>query len=601
MHNDLIQIITKAKNTPWLIMPEALETIVSIIDRRMTGERLSSEEINALLSSNEYTHPEKRDSMNGVGVLNIQGPIYPKANLMTEFSGATSLDSFRQQFRTMMDDSRVGSIVLNIDSPGGVSDLVMETGNEIRAARESKPIYSVANTTAGSAALWLASQASRFYSTPSGMVGSLGAYMLHEDLSGALAKDGVRVTFVSAGKYKTEGNQAEPLSAEATEYRQNVIDKLYDQFIYAVAKGRNVDTDAVKANFGQGRMLLPEDALSVGMIDGVVELDEVIGSLLSNDALPALSSSPALPVGVTSRGGRIYLTSNRTHTEHADVEHSEPGQGEVIPRQDYDRDRAAETGSRRDTPPIAHDPTEYDQETGERLNGGNGMNPLLRSYAEALGIAVSDDMEDANLRTAIAEKLGVSAEPSVTDEQFFAALATHTTTLIEEVGPLREANAEIIKRQKFAEMFPDEAARMARLEKRDDETTRREFGDRVSVVRAADGSATKLKLSAVARELAETSFVKLRTHQLTGDELATLINTVASESGTVEMGERGSSRTTEPVDVNGGTVLETRNAFADLVKNVMEEDKLEYGAAVKEAARRDPALFEAYQGAHNRK
>jgi hypothetical protein len=65
---------------------------------------------------------------------------------------------------------------------------------------------------AASAAYWIAAQADELVVTPSGFVGSIGTYAIHEDWSKFNEDFGVLPTYISAGKYKTEGNPDEPLS-----------------------------------------------------------------------------------------------------------------------------------------------------------------------------------------------------------------------------------------------------------------------------------------------------------------------------------------------------------------------------------------------------
>ena len=83
--------------------------------------------------------------------------------MMTEMSGATSLETVSNQLDAMLSDSGISSIVLDIDFPGGTSDMVQEVGDQIRLGKETKPIYAIANVMAGSAAYWLASQATNLY------------------------------------------------------------------------------------------------------------------------------------------------------------------------------------------------------------------------------------------------------------------------------------------------------------------------------------------------------------------------------------------------------------------------------------------------------
>ena len=137
---------------------------------------------------------------------------------------------------------------MNVDSPGGLIDLVPETAALIRTVRETKPVIAVANTYAASAAYWLASQASDLVVTPSGEVGSIGVYMPHLDVSGWEEQQGVKTTLISAGKYKTERSPFEPLSDEAAAAMQDTVDKYYGMFTYGVAVGRGTSAEIGRAH-----------------------------------------------------------------------------------------------------------------------------------------------------------------------------------------------------------------------------------------------------------------------------------------------------------------------------------------------------------------
>jgi ClpP class serine protease len=123
---------------------------------------------------------------------------------MSEMSGGTSVQRFKQSLEAALADDKVTSIMLDIDSPGGSTDLIPEMAAQIRQARKQKPIVAMANTAAASAAYWLGSQASEFVVSPSGKVGSIGVFAAHTDVSEAEAKAGVKTTLISAGKFKTE-------------------------------------------------------------------------------------------------------------------------------------------------------------------------------------------------------------------------------------------------------------------------------------------------------------------------------------------------------------------------------------------------------------
>jgi len=270
----------KITGTPWVIEPESLQTIVSIVERKIAGEEIDTSELAFGPHGGMAVSENSDEPVSPVGVLNITGPIFPKANMMTQMSGATSIEKLQSDFRSMLANDAVKSVVLNIDSPGGMSDLIMEMGDEIFAARGQKPIVAVANTTAASAAYWLGSQAEQFYVTPSGQVGSVGVYTVHQDKSAQQEKEGISTTMISAGKYKVEGSPYGPLSDDAKDHMQERVNETYNEFVCAVARGRGTSEEVVREGYGDGRTYRAKTALAMNMVDGVQTLDSVVGGMM---------------------------------------------------------------------------------------------------------------------------------------------------------------------------------------------------------------------------------------------------------------------------------------------------------------------------------
>lgn len=216
-----------------------------------------------------------------VAVIPLRGMITPRGTLLGAlFGGDRGLQGFRATLARAAQDEQVTSILLHIDSPGGLIDLVPETAADIRAARELKPVVAMANTMAASAAYWLASQANEIVVTPSGRVGSVGVFSIHEDISGLLEKEGVDLTFIQAGKFKTEGNPYEPLSDDAKAAMQERIDEVYGMFVADVAKGRGVSPEMVRKDFGEGRMVSPRAAEKAGMVDRIATLEDTAARMV---------------------------------------------------------------------------------------------------------------------------------------------------------------------------------------------------------------------------------------------------------------------------------------------------------------------------------
>jgi ClpP class serine protease len=87
---------------------------------------------------------------------------------------------------------------------------VPEAADAIRGVRNSKPMVAVSTGMNASAAYWLSSAAKTVVSSPRPTPAVSASGRLHMDASKLLENMGLKVTLISAGKYKVEGNMFEP-------------------------------------------------------------------------------------------------------------------------------------------------------------------------------------------------------------------------------------------------------------------------------------------------------------------------------------------------------------------------------------------------------
>lgn len=252
----------------WAILPSEWARIARAVKDHAAGQHVAA--------SGRGRTAGASQQIKGVALVNMFGVIQQHRSWIMDFFGGVSTEAVGAEIREAALDPSVRAIVLNINSPGGGVQGVPELAREILNARAKKQVTAVANSMAASAAYWLASQASDLVISPSGSVGSIGVFASHEDYSKALDAEGVKVSLVSAGKYKTEGNPYEPLGEEARANLQADVDAFYGMFVRAVAVGRRVTNAEVLQNYGQGRMLLANQAVRLGMADRVDTLDGVI-------------------------------------------------------------------------------------------------------------------------------------------------------------------------------------------------------------------------------------------------------------------------------------------------------------------------------------
>lgn len=283
-------LISYAMSQPWAIEQSKLDEILLLMARRMEGHRLTAEDIRELVGEDMDRNKAKleaaasaRPRSGAVAIVPILGTIFHRAATLDESSGGTSTNEIRARLNAAVGEKNVGTILIDVDSPGGGVDGVQELADDIFRARASKRIVALADVTMASAAFWLASQAHEIVGTPSSRTGSIGVFGIHEDLSERVKNMGVKITILSRGKFKTEGNPFEPLSDEGKEFFQKQVDTAFDTFTDAVARGRGVSVAEVKSGFGEGRVLGAKEAKKAGLIDRIATREEAISQLVRKE------------------------------------------------------------------------------------------------------------------------------------------------------------------------------------------------------------------------------------------------------------------------------------------------------------------------------
>lgn len=286
---NISHVLRAVFSRPWFILRDHLPAIAAILESRAAAGTLYLAPVagktampDAEVSDDSPSATSERAAAAGSRNTGGAVAIIPLYGCITHRGGGyywgfgTTVEGFTRQFRTAVDDSSVAAIVVDVDSPGGEVDGVPELAAEIFKARGKKPIIAVANSMAASAAYYIASACSEVVASPSSLVGSVGVYTLHADYSEMLAKEGVKITIIKAGEHKAEANSYEPLDPAAEAALQEMVDDCYKDFVSAVARGRGVKVADVEKNYGQGRVLSPQNALKAGMVDSIGTLDSVL-------------------------------------------------------------------------------------------------------------------------------------------------------------------------------------------------------------------------------------------------------------------------------------------------------------------------------------
>lgn len=275
MRSNLPLLIRSLAAAPLAIERGTLDLFVGIVRRRgLEGVSFNGAELHAELEIATPRATRQAAAERNVQVIPIIGAISNRAHSMGE--GAIQIG---RKIDQAVSDARVDAIVLEMDTPGGSVTGIPELAAKVRAARDVKPVVASANGMMASAGYWIGSQASEVTASPSSEVGSIGVFAVHEDESKWLENEGVVVTEISAGKYKTEGAPWRPLDEGAREFFESRVAEAYDWFVKAVADGRGDSAANVRSGYGEGRVLMAKAAKAASLVDRVETLEETIGRL----------------------------------------------------------------------------------------------------------------------------------------------------------------------------------------------------------------------------------------------------------------------------------------------------------------------------------
>lgn len=284
----IIDVLT----SPWAIQPEKLIEIQSIYATHLRGEKIDVQSIEARIGKPLVNEQKPYEVIDGVAIVDVSGVLAKRMNMFMQISGGASMQLIERDIRLALNDQSVHSIILAVDSPGGTVDGTQGLANFIMESRDIKPIVTLSDGVMASAAYWIGSAASKAYiSNGTVAVGSIGVVASHMDVSRREEQMGIKTTEIYAGKYKRIATQYAPLSEDGKQSIQDYVDYVYSIFVGAVANQRGVSEEKVLQDMADGRVLIGQQAVDAGLVDGVSTMQALIAELNTNRAGVAQTST----------------------------------------------------------------------------------------------------------------------------------------------------------------------------------------------------------------------------------------------------------------------------------------------------------------------
>ena len=258
-------------NKPLMVTQDYAETIAVVLSDRLNLD------VEGLQIKSDAKDQREAITSKGVAVIPIVGSMSHRSTGIEAMSGMTSYTTLQKQFEAAFNDPNVGSILMDIDSPGGSVAGAFDFRDYLMSKKGTKPVYALARDAMCSAAYLIGSTADKVYATQTARVGSIGVVAMHTDASGKMEKEGLKPTFISAGKFKTAGNPYEKLEGDKLKYLQDSVDESYDMFINAVADARGIDKKVIRDT--EARVYGGKKAVEIGLADGIRTYESVLAEM----------------------------------------------------------------------------------------------------------------------------------------------------------------------------------------------------------------------------------------------------------------------------------------------------------------------------------
>lgn len=226
----------------------------------------------------------------GVAVIDLTGTLMKSVGSL---SAGTSTVFARRLVRAAVADDDVRAILLRIDSPGGTVAGTAELADDVAAANKRKPVYAFIEDLGASAAYWVAAQAGTIFANRMALVGSIGTYVVLQDLSGMAAKEGIKVHVIKAGEFKGAGVPGTEITAGQLAEVQRLINERNEHFLAAVASGRRMSLADVR-EMADGRVHTAAMSATMRLIDGVKTFDEAFAAARRSGLGGARAETPGM-------------------------------------------------------------------------------------------------------------------------------------------------------------------------------------------------------------------------------------------------------------------------------------------------------------------
>ncbi len=211
------------------------------------------------------------------------------------------------------------AVVVRINSPGGSpvqAGMIYDEIKRLREAHPDKPVYAVATDLCASGGYYVAAAADRIFANRASMVGSIGVRFGSFGFVEAMEKVGVERRLITAGEHKALMDPFLPTDDEAVAQIDDMVNRVHDQFIDAVRRGRGerIDTEAHPKLFS-GLVWTGRKAMEKGLVDAMGSPGYVAREIVGAEEIVDYTPQKGFLQRVSDRIGSAIAETIRTQVE----------------------------------------------------------------------------------------------------------------------------------------------------------------------------------------------------------------------------------------------------------------------------------------------
>jgi protease-4 len=175
-------------------------------------------------------------------------------------------------------NDQVKAVVLRVNSPGGSADASEQIWHaEQLLKKQGLPVVVSMGDYAASGGYYISCSADYIYAEPTTLTGSIGIFGMIPSVKDLCNKIGVDVDGVATHDLSMLDADLLLNGMNEREHAlmQAMVERGYDLFTSRCAEGRHMPQDSIKV-IGEGRVWLGKDALRLGLVDELGNIDDAI-------------------------------------------------------------------------------------------------------------------------------------------------------------------------------------------------------------------------------------------------------------------------------------------------------------------------------------